>query len=340
MPFTWLHISDLHVRRDAAYEREVVFRSLVQSVEWLRKERQRAPDLIFATGDIAQSGQTEEYAEATRFFDNLLRASGLDRSRLYVVPGNHDVDRRQGRWLLRELSSITEADEYFGPDTPKPHLTSKMSAFLQWHRDYFEGIRSFPENSTCGPVEVVQLNGHSLGILPINTALFCLNDEDHEKLFVGRRCLDTAIDDLNRSAANLKVALMHHPLEDLSGLERQHIRAGLADNVDVILQGHLHEQGFVATGMWSLRNIWSRAGATYQSRLEWPNTASYATFDGEHITIFPIRYERQPRPVWTVDPSQFPESESHEWRFRLPSISGRHGPEVMGWDPSKAAPGG
>lgn len=331
MPLTWLHISDLHVRSGDSYDRDVVFRALVKSVRRFRERDGRAPDLVFATGDIAYSGRPDEYVIATEFFDQLLEAAELDRCRLYVVPGNHDVDRDVGRQLIRELGSRTAADEYFHPDAPKLHLTHKLGAFLRWHQRYFDGIRTVPENSTCGPVELVQIRGQRLGILPINTALFCLDDNDHERLFVGRRCLDASLQELNGLRADIKIAFMHHPISDLSTLERQQIRAGLVDNLDVILTGHLHEEGYAVVGMWTARNLYCAAGATYQTR-DWPNTASYATFDGGQVTIFPIRYEDQPREVWTVNPSQFPDAARHEMSFPVPSELSFRSLRVPGWD--------
>jgi predicted MPP superfamily phosphohydrolase len=287
MPVTWLHISDLHLRGADAYDRDVVLRALVRSVRAFRERDRRAPDLIFATGDIAYSGAPGEYLIATGFFDQLLGAAGLDRARLFVVPGNHDVDRTLGNQLSRTLYSRGEADSYFDPSIPKLHLTQKLGAFLNWHQTYFNGIRAMPNNSTCGPASAVDVGGHTIGILPINTALFCGADGDHEKLFVGRRCLDPSLEALDGLNADLKIALLHHPPEFLSPLERQQIRAGLIDRVDVILTGHLHEAGIVAIDMWTGRNLYCAAGAAYQTR-DWPNTAYYATFEGDRVTIFPI----------------------------------------------------
>jgi hypothetical protein len=107
---------------------------------------------------------------------------------------------------------------------------------------------------------------------------------------------------------------MHHPLQDLSKHERQNIRASLIDHLDVILAGHLHEAGYAAVEMSVGRNLHCAAGATYQTR-DWPNTAYYATSDGDFITIFPIRYEDQPREVWLVDPSVFPHEVGHQASF-------------------------
>jgi len=317
MAVTWLHISDLHVRSGDSYDRDVVFRALVRSVKRFRDRENRAPDLVFATGDIAYSGKSDEYAVAAEFLDELLSAAGLGRRHLYVVPGNHDVDRDIGRQLLRELPSRSYADEYFHPDTPKLHLTQKQGPFVRWYRSYFDGIRAMPERSTCGPVELVHVRGRALGVLPINTALFCQDDNDHERLSIGRRCLDSALEELKQHPADLRIALMHHPIHDLSVIERQHIRAGLVDHLDVILTGHLHEAGFASVGMWTGRNLWCAAGAAYQTR-DWPNTAYYAKFDGTRVMIFPIRYEDQPREVWTLDTSLFPHEAGYEMSFQVP----------------------
>ncbi len=104
MSLTWLHISDFHFRAADSYDRDVVLSALIRPVRRFR-EGGRAPDVIFATGDIAYSGKDEEYAAATEFFDALLNATGLDRSRLFLVPGNHDVNRDLGIGLAMTLES-------------------------------------------------------------------------------------------------------------------------------------------------------------------------------------------------------------------------------------------
>src|SRR5947209_613163 len=128
MSVTWLHISDFHIQDGDSYDRDVVLRALVRSAK-IFCSRGRVPDLIFATGDIAHSGKPTQYDLATDFFDQLLAATGLDRRYLFVIPGNHDVDRDLGYGLSRSLESREEADKYFGPGIPKPHLTQKLGAF-------------------------------------------------------------------------------------------------------------------------------------------------------------------------------------------------------------------
>jgi hypothetical protein len=95
-----------------SYDRDVVLGALVRAVRRFR-ERGRSPDVVFATGDVAFSGKSGEYEIATAFFDEVLDAAGLERRDLFVISGNHDVDRDLGVGLARSLASREEADRYF-----------------------------------------------------------------------------------------------------------------------------------------------------------------------------------------------------------------------------------
>jgi len=319
MRVTWLHISDLHLRGGDSYDRNVVLRALVASVGKFRKSG-RKPDLIFTTGDVAHGGKEEEYKFATAFFDDLLEAARLERRHLFVVPGNHDVDRDLGPGLVRSLEREDEAQKYLNARGPIDHLTQRQGAFLRWYNEYFKGHRNLPDNSTCAPVETISIDGCLIGVLCLNSGLFCLDEKDHEKLRIGRLCLRPAIESLQALNAGLRVALVHHPLDWLCGTERPNIQASLETSVDILLRGHLHETE--AQEVVSLRGdlLHVAAGAANQTR-RWPNRALYATFEDRHLTIFPIRYEDSPREVWTVDPSVFPEAPRYEGRFALARLA-------------------
>jgi UDP-2,3-diacylglucosamine pyrophosphatase LpxH len=316
MQVSWLHVSDFHIRGGDPYDRDVVLKTLVKSVRYFR-EHGRVPDLIFATGDIAHGGKPAEYELATKFFDDLLDAANLEKRRLFVIPGNHDVDRALGVGLARTLTSREDSDSYFNPDVPKPHLTQKMKAFLTWHDAYFKGIRSWPLDTSCGPVELVEVRGTKLGVLSINSALFCQDDEDHNKLLIGRRSLGVALDKLQSLKAELNVALIHHPLDWLSDLERSNIKSALQSHVDFILRGHLHETEVENVASAFGQSLFCAAGAAYQTR-KWPNRAMYATLKGNQATVFPIRYEDTPQEVWTVDPSLFPTESKNNYQKNFP----------------------
>lgn len=75
MALTWLHVSDVHLSASNPHERDVVIPVLFEFVKASRERGNLKPDLIFATGDIAERGSVaafmgkgSESALATAFF--------------------------------------------------------------------------------------------------------------------------------------------------------------------------------------------------------------------------------------------------------------------------------
>lgn len=315
MGLTWLHISDLHIREGESYDRDVVLRALIKAVDNYRKQGRKA-DLIFVTGDIADSGKENEYRIATQFFDALLEAAKVDKKNLFVIPGNHDVDRSQATPLCRTLTSREDADTYFAPGQKKRHLLDKFEAYRSWFDKYFEGIRLLDPKTTCGPLEMVNVGTFCLEVLPVNTALFALDDHDHGKLWIGRRCLESQIQDLKAQDRQLRIVLVHHPLDWLNDHERANIKFSIRQNFHILLRGHLHETDLETVTTNEGKCLEIAAGASYCTR-KWPNRAMFATFDGSNLAVHPIRYEDTPRELWTLDPTVFPHEEGYEGLFPI-----------------------
>ena len=174
MAFRWIHLSDFHFADTPdPYERNTVLEPLLAEITRRREDDGFQPDALFVTGDIAYSGKPAEYLAATRFFDDLLGAAGLDKSRLFAVPGNHDLDKEKGDGLQRTLNSEKESVGYFAKGKPKYHI-NKFQAFREWFDGYFQGIRACPNGDTCHQPEIFNVDGLAVAVLPINTALFTL----------------------------------------------------------------------------------------------------------------------------------------------------------------------
>ena len=95
--WTWLHLSDWH-QRGEAFNRKVVRDKLLDD---LRQRTRIDPalaqvDFVVFSGDLAYAGQEKEYLAAQKhFLDPVLKAVGLGPERLFLVPGNHDLDRAE-----------------------------------------------------------------------------------------------------------------------------------------------------------------------------------------------------------------------------------------------------
>lgn len=309
----WLHISDLHIKAPDDYQRDRVLNALIESLPALIK-RYGQPDILFVTGDIAFSGKDAEYVQASRFLDKLLAATNLEKKDLFIIPGNHDVDRSKGKGLARTIQ-LEESDGYFDPTEALPHLQQRQGAFLRWHNGYFDKIHSFPGNSTCVIAQPRQIKGLDVIIASLNSATFSLDDHDHAKLWVGSRSVDALKSFQDKPA--LKIALIHHPFDWLAQAEHAKVRTTVRGFADVILSGHLHENNVEqVVGVHTDSTIHLTAGATYQTE-KWPNTAMFCRFDGENLTVNPIKFSSSPSEVWVPDPSIFPTSDDFSKSFSL-----------------------
>ena len=294
MALTWLHVSDFHLDPSTNWDVDHVLKELVESVEWYRNNGWK-PDLIFATGDIAGKGKVavfkgEANARATIFFDKLLDAAKLQRESLFIVPGNHDVVRVKG--LCPIPTTESEINRYF--NSKLVHL-KKLKSFSAWYNEYFKDVnpkRVFPEQSTCEliPYKVNKDGAEvSLKMLLLNSTLFCENAKDDVgKLCIGRSCIVPLIEQLKTERvsgdASLVIAMMHHPFFVLHASESYSLKNALTSEVDIILQGHMHQPH---ANFGELVELGS--GAAYYS-IDSSKDAMYCRFDGKKIEVYPICY--------------------------------------------------
>ncbi len=93
-----LHISDIHFKHplcDSNMDPDQPFRTLlVSDVRARCQGAGRKVDAILVTGDIANAGKEKEYKAAYKWLSELAEACSCEMESVFVVPGNHDVDRK------------------------------------------------------------------------------------------------------------------------------------------------------------------------------------------------------------------------------------------------------
>jgi predicted MPP superfamily phosphohydrolase len=241
--FTWVHLSDIHLRHGSTGHQQDQGMVLAKLTEDLGRAPAlfRKVDAVFVTGDIAFSGGVrngDEYAEAHKFLDNVRKALNLDWHRIFVVPGNHDVQRETGadtavrRLLIENLRTGTSIDGALA--------NAEMHGLLEAR---FENYRRFASmcGGGCGDLWWTRLltgrRGLPIRLIGLNSALLSLDDSDHGKLQLGLKQL-SAIDPTAREREFI-IVLTHHPLEWLVGEDRA--RGWLRLSAHLHLCGHMHE---------------------------------------------------------------------------------------------------
>lgn len=90
-----LQISDIHWKKRKHWNDDfegMKSRFLKDIKEYIEAENEI--DYIFICGDIAFKGITEEYDKALGYIDSICRIIGRKREDVFVVPGNHDLNRK------------------------------------------------------------------------------------------------------------------------------------------------------------------------------------------------------------------------------------------------------
>jgi len=318
---TWLHISDLHWRESQAYDSNLVARALLGD---LANRTMIAPqlaqiDFIFVTGDVAFSGHPEEYRLARQFFADLLRTTGVPKSRLFIVPGNHDVDRSvisdQGRDIVNEPDSRQEVNSLLSDEISRAIVMQRFHGYQEFINDYLSKHLTF-DSLHYFYVRKCRVAGKQMAILGLNSAWASTSDIERHKLLLGERQVRAALDGAQQT--DIRIGLMHHPFECLRDFDRDDSEPLLFKGCNFVLHGHLHRTGMTRLQAPPNRTMIIGAGACYDT-LEYPNAYNLVHLDlslGKG-TIYLRAYSDRKGGFWTKDFLTYPEAPG-EYTFDLP----------------------
>lgn len=247
---TWLHLSDLHVQNEN-WQQDHVLRALVRDLPKLLEERELRPDLLFVTGDVAARGQRAEYDGAFIVLEQIAKLLGLDRrERVFVVPGNHDVERGKiggmakghHAWLMElESDALRSAvGELLGDPKDFARYGDRLTEWCAFTDKFLGPARSVSSDRPWRS-DVVDVGGLAVGVLSLCTAWASGPDDRKGSLILGERQIHDMVAEARDSGAHLKIVLMHHPLHWLHDGEYSAIRGRLEREVDVVLHGHVHD---------------------------------------------------------------------------------------------------
>lgn len=241
---TWLHVSDLHFGHgDAHYrfDQSGVTTAILRNAESMAK-RIGPPDLIFVTGDIAFSGQPAQYQQAKEWLERLRSAVG-GTPRVFLVPGNHDVDRKlTTKTSAAALHQVLRAepwklDELLHDHTEMQTLWPKLRAYSEFATEV--GSPSISADKPFYIEEIPCPLGGKLRIAGLNTALLSFDNDDSPKnLGLGRGQILKAIEEQPTDA--LLLVLEHHPEQWL--LDGKALIAQLQQRAHIQFSGHVHNQ--------------------------------------------------------------------------------------------------
>ncbi|MCK6518013.1 tetratricopeptide repeat protein [Myxococcota bacterium] len=265
-----LHLSDLHERVDLdwlprdrklrirlgrAKRHRVLGPALTERLDAIVKERR--PDLLVFTGDLADWGLPEEYLAAERRLHEVAKRLGLTWDRVFFVPGNHDIQRTidAPSWArLRRFAANPRHHDALSrwlaggrrpQGAPKDGLDLPAKR-QSGYRAFLERIKRpelLPDDSRGHPVlgyrQTLALPGlPPVHVIGLDTAWLAGDDNDKGRLLLTEHqvLLNATNPDDGKPLNGLRLALMHHPLGELGDEALAHRL--LSDHVDIVLHGH------------------------------------------------------------------------------------------------------
>ena len=222
-------------------------------------------DHILICGDIANKGQESEYEKAEEFLKRIFEHLECDetKTKVYVVPGNHDINRginKQERLDLRPtLLNLEKADDFI--KNAKHNETEKLkliySPFKAFHKfannhssldGIAEGILSeapnFNDKGFRKEVVLGVLNDYIIKLHCLNSALLCDEDDVNDpnniqygehKLYIPRYAYNPATDSMF-----VNISMMHHPHKWFYNESEQTSKFDRTFKIQ--LYGHVHMQ--------------------------------------------------------------------------------------------------
>lgn len=300
--FQILHISDLHINKEDDFNRNVVLNPLIERIEKDRK-LDFNPEIVVVTGDIAYKGKSSGYAEAKKFLDILLSALSLKDGQLFIVPGNHDVDRRKlSKGLVPRYSEMEDLNDDIGNEELREDLFKGLENYFWFVEEHYKHLKS--EHPKLVPfVEAYPAKCRKkIGLVGLNSAWMCRKSTlDEGRIAIGEQQIVKATEELKKKGkCDYKIFFFHHPPKFLWDKDRK-ICMRYFDN-EIMLFGHAHDvgAGFIADLLGNSYQF--QAGGIYRGKDTQVERFQYLTldWDAEEIRLDLRVFNRENR-TWCVD---------------------------------------
>lgn len=335
MKLRYLHLSDLHIgyaemRGDTwateAFNQDIVIQSMLEALRTLIRENNYF-DFIILTGDIARKGKREEYLVAEIFVKSLLKVTCLPQERLYLIPGNHDVNRAEIKKFHLSLYNFND-QEQINDLLIEPE---SLDIFTRKFRNFNEfaekamGRRHF-DSTTFQISEALELEKHGqrfkVNLLGLNSCLFAGYDgDDQQKLALSLYQVHRAINQLNENAL-FSIGYLHHPFLAFHPADEV-CRNRLLQKLDIIHTGHIHKAYGNAFQSTSGEAVVIGAGASYESRTS-KNSFNVVEIELATGSAKVQSYKYLPdHHLWKVDTDFNPVTSDGHFHFKLSSIQAK-----------------
>ncbi|MGD2092267.1 MAG: HEAT repeat domain-containing protein [Candidatus Aminicenantes bacterium] len=299
-----LHLSDIHyaLENDPFITR--IFHEFLRDIQqWRTQQNNKKIHSICLTGDIAQSGQKNQYISINEKINAILNTTGCSKDNLFIIPGNHDVHEyknisHQGKTTLEQVQEN------------KLNIDSGVLNNFENYREFHEKfshyygfletsgyVNSLTEKRSGIPRPWYsrKLQDFPVRIIGLNSALFCLKYHSQRgKIRMGTSQFDEAYfqgQPGKLSSGEVVILLTHHPIDWLEENEKDELKT-LIDRYSVIhFHGHVHRL--------DINEVRSHSGSTYISIGTGSIYGEKGTKDINTYHIMTLDFQNQEIHIWS-----------------------------------------
>ncbi|WP_283710624.1 metallophosphoesterase [Pseudoalteromonas prydzensis] len=242
-----LHISDIHFKYPQCMnpdtDPDISIRDLFsQDIQDFAQKSSHKVDAILITGDIAFAGMAEEYEAAAKWLDELCTVIGCEPTDVYLVPGNHDIDRgvassptleairnsvskptdkiERDKEVLRFLSDATSSEAIFSIMKNYNEFASRYNCELGPKKTCWRGIIKLTDNI-------------DLSFIGMTSTLFSSANDDLHTLII-----DQSQTVFRQQPGKIYLSMIHHPTDWLK--DSDEIKDVMDEHINIQLFGHKH----------------------------------------------------------------------------------------------------
>lgn len=237
----WLHISDLHLGDD-----DMSSTLLREELPLFLESQNFKFDYVFVTGDIRTANAspncfTDDMAD---YLKRLCQSVGITTERLFIVPGNHDVDRDAAGRDEAVRKVMFGRTGYYVPARGKME-EEDTERILCGEKDFYEflaGLYDEDRRALYGKPSSPHFNieTEDFNILHVDSTLVYTKGQEANDLVVGTKYLQNALASLNKDKPTL--LLSHYPVTSMLQDEKKYLSTLLQKHgVKLWMAGHEHD---------------------------------------------------------------------------------------------------
>lgn len=244
-----LHLTDFHYSSEHKYhhDQNKIVESLINDLSSESKI-----DFLFFTGDLVFSGKKyDDFLEAKKLLlDKLSEKLKIEKNRIFICGGNHDVFRNQEledtAEKIKEIKNNETLEDFLKRQDGKSfkeslkNIENYYKFETQFYSEYNNG-NDFKSNELC-TIHKRVFDNKKIGILTLNSAWRATDSNtDRGNLLFPISVLKTAITEIKKDT-DFRILLMHHPITDFKDWNAAEMEDLIHNEFHLLFSGHLHKK--------------------------------------------------------------------------------------------------